>query len=102
LVAEGRNDFNMQAAGKEVKRRPNPEAIRKIAENYYRQGDFYCSEAILKTIIDAFELPVPDAVIAMASGFPIGMGRSGCTCGAVVGGIMALGLFFGRTESGDP
>ena len=102
LVAEGRNDFNMQAAGEEVKSRPNPEAIRKIAENYYRQGDFYCSEAILKTIMDAFKLPVPTAIVAMASGFPIGMGRSGCTCGAVVGGIMALGLFFGRTEPKDP
>jgi C_GCAxxG_C_C family probable redox protein len=52
--------------------------------------------------MDAFELPVPTAVIGMASGFPIGMGRAGCTCGAVVGGIMALGLFFGRTEPKDP
>ena len=50
-MAEGRNDFNMQAAGEEVKKRPNPEEIRKIAENYYRQGNFYCSEAILKTIM---------------------------------------------------
>jgi C_GCAxxG_C_C family probable redox protein len=29
------------------------------------------------------------------------MGHSGCTCGAVVGGIMALGMFFGRTQGKD-
>lgn len=77
------------------------ERIRKKAEAYYRDGEFYCSEAIVKTIKDEFNMPVPDDVIAMASGFPVGMGGSGCTCGALVGGIMALGLFFGRTEPGD-
>lgn len=75
--------------------------IKTTAENYYRNGDFYCSEAILKTIKDEFELPISDDIVAMASGFPVGMGGSGCTCGTVVGGIMALGLFFGRTESKD-
>lgn len=75
--------------------------VRKTAEDYYRNGDFFCSESIVKTIKDEFNLAVPDDVISMASGFPIGMGRAGCTCGAIVGGIMALGLFFGRTEPKD-
>jgi len=75
--------------------------IRTIAENYYRNGDFYCSEAIIKTIKDEFELELPNDIISMASGFPIGMGHSGCACGAVIGGIMALGLFFGRTKAKD-
>lgn len=80
----------------------DPKAVRLTAEAYYRNGDFYCSEAIVKAIKDAFELPVPDEVVAMASGFPVGMGGSGCTCGAVAGGIMALGLFFGRAKAQDP
>lgn len=46
-------------------------------------------------------MPISDDIIAAASGFPVGMGGSGCTCGAVAGGIMALGLFFGRTEAKD-
>jgi C_GCAxxG_C_C family probable redox protein len=100
-LPEGRNEFNGRAAGEEGQRRTSPEEIRRIAEEYYRRGDYYCSEAIVKTIKDAFDLPVPDTTIAMASGFPIGMGRSGCTCGAVVGGIMALGMFFGRTVPKD-
>ena len=66
--------------------------IKTTAENYYRNGDYYCSEAIVKTIKDEFGVPVSEDVIAMASGFPVGIGGSGCTCGAVV---------FGRTEPKD-
>ena len=76
-------------------------SIRKKAEEYYRNGDFYCSEAIVKAIKDGFKLSVPDVVIAMASGFPVGMGGSGCTCGAVAGGVMAIGMLFGRTQPKD-
>ncbi|PKN10172.1 MAG: hypothetical protein CVU72_02055, partial [Deltaproteobacteria bacterium HGW-Deltaproteobacteria-7] len=75
--------------------------IRMTAEEYYRSGDFYCSEAIVKTIKDAFNLSVSDDVIAMASGFPVGIGEAGCTCGAVTGGVMALGLVFGRSKPKD-
>ena len=53
-------------------------------------------------IRDNFELDVPDAVIAMSSGMSVGAGRSGCMCGALNGGILALGMFFGRTEQKGP
>src|SRR5512145_1421389 len=75
--------------------------IRSTAEAYYRSGDYYCSEAVVKTTKDAFHISVPDAVIAAASGFPVGMGGAGCTCGALAGGIMSLGLVFGRTAPKD-
>jgi len=54
------------------------ENIKRTAEDYYRSGDFYCSEAVVKTIKDAFQLPIPDNVISAASGFPVGMGGAGC------------------------
>ncbi|SCK01904.1 C_GCAxxG_C_C family protein [uncultured Clostridium sp.] len=76
--------------------------IRETAESYYRNGDFFCSEAIVKTIKDEFELPISDEIVAAASGFPIGIGGSGCTCGAVSGGVMSLGLVFGRQVAKDP
>lgn len=85
----------------ELERVIDLEKVRVTAENYYRDGDFYCSEAIVKVIRDEFRVDISDEVIAMASGFPVGMGGSGCTCGAVAGGIMALGLFFGRSEAKD-
>ena len=80
----------------------NLDEIRAIAEQYYRNGDFYCSEAVVKTIVDAFEIDAPADVVKMASGFPVGMGGMGCTCGALTGGVMALGLIYGRKEGKDP
>jgi C_GCAxxG_C_C family probable redox protein len=84
-----------------MKKIVNLKKIRQTAESYYRNGDFYCSESIVKTIRDEFDLPLPDDIIALASGFPVGIGNSGCTCGAIVGGVMALGMFFGRTQAKD-
>lgn len=78
------------------------ERIRKIAEDYYRNGDFYCSEAVVKTIIDEFQIDVSEDVIKIASGFPVGMGGMGCTCGALTGGVMAIGLVYGRSQGKDP
>lgn len=80
----------------------DPVRIRLTAEEYYRSGQFYCSEAIVKTINDAFVLGYPERAVRMASGFPIGIGGAGCSCGAVTGGVMAIGMVFGRDQPEDP
>lgn len=54
------------------------------------------------TIRDEFKLDVPKEVIAMSSGMAVGAGKSGCVCGAFNGGLLALGMFFGRTEQDGP
>ncbi len=84
-----------------IKQEVSVQKIGKDAEDLFR-GGFFCSEALMSSIRSNFELDVPEEVIAMASGFPVGIGRSKCLCGAVSGGVMALGLFFGRTVQGDP
>ena len=76
--------------------------IRQDAENYFQKGNYYCSEAIIASIRENFELDMPEEMVAMASGFPVGIGRSKCVCGAVSGGVMALGYFFGRTKGSTP
>lgn len=76
--------------------------VKEDAEELFRKGDFYCSEAVVSSIKSNFNIDMPDEMIAMASGFPIGIGRSKCVCGAVSGGILSLGYFFGRTKGGDP
>ena len=48
--------------------------------------------------MDNFELDVPYETIRMASGMAIGVGKSGCICGALNGGVLAIGMFFGRSE----
>tara|TARA_B100000965_G_C19382948_1_gene665424 strand:- start:183 stop:647 length:465 start_codon:yes stop_codon:yes gene_type:complete len=84
-----------------LKKEVSVKKIKTDAEELFRKGDFYCSEAIVCSIKNNFELDMPDEMIAMASGFPIGIGKSKCVCGAVSGGVLSLGYFFGRTKGGD-
>lgn len=84
-----------------IKRGISVDKVKKDAEDLFRRG-FFCSEAVVSSIRSNFELDIPEEVISMASGFPVGIGRSKCLCGAVSGGVMALGIFFGRTKPGDP
>jgi C_GCAxxG_C_C family probable redox protein len=79
----------------------NLRQIREEAEELYRSGKFFCSEAIVYTVRKYIDPDMPLNTIAMASGFPVGMGGSQCVCGAVSGGVMCLGHFFGRTEASN-
>lgn len=75
--------------------------IRETAEELYRDGTFFCSEAVVQTINDVLGKPFDDSVVKMASSFPIGMGKAQCLCGAISGGEMALGMVYGRVK-GEP
>jgi len=75
--------------------------VQADAEESYRKG-FFCCEAVMETIMDNFELDVPYETIRMASGMAIGVGKSGCICGALNGGVLAIGMFFGRSEQKGP
>ncbi|MCT4583433.1 MAG: C-GCAxxG-C-C family protein [Peptostreptococcaceae bacterium] len=76
--------------------------VKQDAMDSFRNGDFYCSEAIVASIKSNFKINMPDEMIAMASGFPVGIGKSKCVCGAVSGGVLCIGYFFGRTKGKDP
>ena len=84
-----------------VKKVVSVKKIIKDTEDNFR-GGYFCCEALMAAIRDNFELDVPKEVIAMSSGMAVGAGRSGCMCGALNGGILALGMFFGRTEQKGP
>lgn len=79
----------------------SPRAVQKHAEELYR-GGFFCDEAVMSAIRSDFKVDVPELVIAMSSGMSVGLGRSGCLCGALNGGVMAMGMFFGRTTQDGP
>jgi len=72
--------------------------VRAEAERLYRDGAFYCAEAVVAAVRAHLAPEMPEALIAAASGFPVGVGRSKCMCGAVSGGVLCLGYLFGRTE----
>lgn len=77
------------------------EKVRRDAEENFR-GGFFCCEALMAAIRSNFELNVPEEVIAMSSGMAVGLGRAGCVCGALNGGVLALGMIFGRTVPAGP
>ncbi|MBU5439917.1 C-GCAxxG-C-C family protein [Tissierella sp. MSJ-40] len=77
------------------------ELVKKEAEGYFERGEFFCSESVVQTINNLLGKPYDENIVKMASGFPIGMGKSGCLCGAVSGGQMALGMAYGRVH-GEP
>ncbi|MDH3997407.1 MAG: C-GCAxxG-C-C family protein [Desulfuromonadales bacterium] len=72
-----------------------PGAAAKASELYAR--GFNCAEAVLQATTGRED---PE-LIALAKGFGDGIGGSGCLCGAISGGIMALGLE-GRPECSQP
>lgn len=74
------------------------EEIKNTAEGYYQRGEFFCSEAVVQTINDALGKPYPEDVVKLASGFPVGLGKAQCLCGAISGGEMALGMVYGRVH----
>lgn len=76
--------------------------VREDAEEYFRRGNFYCSEAIVASVRDNLAPDMPESMVAAASGFPVGVGRSKCMCGAVSGGVLSIGYVFGRTAPSSP
>ncbi len=43
-----------------------------------------------------------EMTLKMASGFPVGVGKSKCICGAISGGSMILSADFGRVQGNGP
>ncbi|MCM2265820.1 MAG: C-GCAxxG-C-C family protein [Desulfuromonadales bacterium] len=58
-------------------------------------GGYNCAQAVLQATTGRGD---PE-LLAMAEAFGGGIGKSGCLCGAVTGGVMALGLS-GHPERG--
>lgn len=75
--------------------------VQQDAEELFRSGTYFCSEAVLQTINELLGKPYDADIVKLASGFPIGMGKAQCLCGALSGGQMALGIVYGRVE-GEP
>lgn len=84
-----------------MKTEVNIKQVRYDAEEVFRVGGFYCSEAIVSAVRKNIDPSMPDSLIASASGFPIGVGRSKCMCGAISGAVIALGYFFGKEKTSD-
>ena len=73
----------------------------EIEEYAVRAGEFIdvgqnCAQAVLQAVTGRSD----EEFLAMTEGFGGGIGDTGCVCGAVVGGVMALGLA-GQADRAD-
>jgi C_GCAxxG_C_C family probable redox protein len=74
---------------------------RQRAENLFTNHRFCCSEALLLVINHGFDGGLSSEQAAqLGSGFCGGMGEAGCTCGALSGAVMGLGLLLGPHAKG--
>jgi C_GCAxxG_C_C family probable redox protein len=75
--------------------------IEQETFTYFHSG-FNCAESIMKTFVELYNREPDPCITKFASGFGGGIGGSHCeTCGALTGGIIALGWLFGRKDPRD-
>jgi C_GCAxxG_C_C family probable redox protein len=72
------------------------EKVVEQARCYAGKG-FLCSESVLLAISDWLGVQ-SNLIPRIATGFGAGVGGCGSVCGAISGGVIALGLKFGRNE----
>jgi len=70
--------------------------IAARAERLFRSKQFMCAESVLLAVSKGLGQDIPEeTAIALAAPFSDGMGGSGCTCGALSGGVMSIGICLG-------
>ena len=91
--------FLVRKAVTEIVEESVAEQVAAEAERLYRSGKMHCAEAVLASVKNRFSPELGDEVVRLAAGFGGGSG-SGCICGAVSGGTMALGLVMDGDKKG--
>jgi len=71
--------------------------LSEIAQKLYLDG-YNCCESVLHSLKENNVINVPDVVIRCSTGFRAGVAGSGCICGVITGGIIAIGLKYGRID----
>ncbi|MFO7554270.1 MAG: C-GCAxxG-C-C family protein [Desulfobacterales bacterium] len=75
--------------------------IRLRTENLFMTRQLMCSEAVLTVLNRGLKGGLaPEIAVRITSGLAEGFEGSGCTCGALSAGVIALGLFLGRNGPG--
>lgn len=73
--------------------------INAKAENLYLARRMLCAEAVLVTLNHTFKAGLSEEqAVSLAAPFCVGIGDSGCLCGALSGGVLSLGLILGANN----
>jgi C_GCAxxG_C_C family probable redox protein len=68
---------------------------KKATERF--SGGYNCAQSVLLTIFEHWK-GKNDLIPKIATGFGGGIGRCGSVCGALTGGVMAIGVRYGTDE----
>ncbi len=72
------------------------ESLAEIAGRLFDQG-YSC----IRSVLQATGGSNNHELLAATAGFSCGIGKSGCLCGAITGGVMALGLNWRADRAAD-
>lgn len=75
----------------------NAKAVEQRAIELFNSG-FYCAESVLLAVTEHAGIHSP-LIPKISTGFCGGISRTKGICGAVSGGVMALGIIFGRANA---
>lgn len=80
-----------------MKNQPREKTLAKVQEKAfeYEKNYYGCSQCVLLAVQEAFGLESEETFKA-ATGFAGGIGFRGSVCGALTGGIIPIGLKYGR------
>jgi C_GCAxxG_C_C family probable redox protein len=81
---------------------PNAELLKRVEESAYNYEKAYhgCSQCVLQAIQDNLKVG-DEATFRSASALAGGVALMGDSCGALVAGMMTLGMVFGRQKIED-
>jgi C_GCAxxG_C_C family probable redox protein len=74
--------------------------IAETAEKRFVDDGFSCAQAVFSAFAEAEGMDLETA-LRVSSSFGAGMARIGDTCGALTGGMMVLGMKYGRVVGTD-
>lgn len=79
----------------------DPERVGEKAKEMFGAKGLFCAETVLALVAEEAGISSP-LIPRIATGFCGGVARTRGMCGAVAGGVMAIGLLYGRDKAGQP
>ena len=74
------------------------EKAKKRARGLFIEKRANCAEAVLRAIHEMIDSDLPSEVSGLITPLGGGVGIRGANCGAMLGGVMALALKYGRVD----
>ena len=72
--------------------------VADAADRYFQEG-LNCAQAVLRAVAEARGLLCPQCIPGVALAMGGGVGHTGHACGALTGGVMAIGLAMDRATA---